>query len=194
MQMTCVADNSQQKMNTIADPGEVGAELWSFSLAFYAQRGVAAASVALQDGAGCDVNLILFAIWLGLSGRGRLDEHGAEAADQALKVIRAEVIEPLRTLRRRLRPAAEADIQRLRRGIKAIETEAERAAQDRLASLAPPAFDTDPAERLADAQANLALYLELRKAAGADAEIIERELKGFAEEALTPRESARPSV
>ncbi|HUC73132.1 MAG TPA: TIGR02444 family protein [Stellaceae bacterium] len=192
--MGCVADNSQQKTNTTGDTPDAGAEFWSFSLAFYARPCAPAALIALQDGAGCDANLILFAIWLGLSGRGQLDEHGASTADRALQAIRDDVIEPLRVLRRRLKPAADADIQRLRQAIKALEIEAERAAQDRLASLAGPASDGDPVQRLTDAKVNLALYLALRKVSGAQAAIIENELKRFAEEALRPWQPVPPSA
>ena len=43
---------------------------WRFSLAFYERPGVADALIALQDCDGFDVNLVLFALWLGVSGRG----------------------------------------------------------------------------------------------------------------------------
>jgi uncharacterized protein (TIGR02444 family) len=42
---------------------------WCFSLAFYERPGVADALIALQDRDGFDVNLVLFALWLGISGR-----------------------------------------------------------------------------------------------------------------------------
>ena len=45
---------------------------WRFSLVFYERPGVADALIALQDRGGFDVNLILFALWLGISGRGLL--------------------------------------------------------------------------------------------------------------------------
>ena len=45
---------------------------WRFSLAFYERPGVPDALIALQDRDGFDVNLILFALWLGISGRGLL--------------------------------------------------------------------------------------------------------------------------
>ena len=45
--------------------------LWRFSLTFYARPGVSEALIALQDRAGFDVNLMLFALWLGVSGRRR---------------------------------------------------------------------------------------------------------------------------
>ena len=50
--------------------------LWRFSLAFYARPGVSEALIGLQDRAGLDVNLVLFALWLGVSGRSRLTSDG----------------------------------------------------------------------------------------------------------------------
>ncbi|HEX6103216.1 MAG TPA: TIGR02444 family protein, partial [Alphaproteobacteria bacterium] len=41
---------------------------WSFSVALYGRPGVAPACLALQDRFGCDVNLLLFAIWAGRCG------------------------------------------------------------------------------------------------------------------------------
>src|SRR5258707_12890741 len=46
---------------------------WRFSLAFYERPGVADALVALQDRDGFDVNLVLFVLWLGISGHRPLD-------------------------------------------------------------------------------------------------------------------------
>src|SRR5579875_349811 len=46
---------------------------WRFSLDFYRLPGVEQALLTLQDRAGHDVNLILYALWLGWSGRGRAD-------------------------------------------------------------------------------------------------------------------------
>lgn len=192
--MNRVADISQQKMNMACHREDASGELWTFSLAFYARPSVAAALIALQDSAGCDVNLILFAIWLGLSGRGRLDECGQGAADRALQAIRTQAIEPLRALRRGLKTAADADLQQLRRRIEALEIEAERMAQDRLARLAGPALNSEPRERLAHAEANLALYLASRGATGADAATINGELKRFAEEAFKRPQRVPPNV
>ena len=59
-----------------AEPPEDDA-LWRFSLAFYASPGVAQALIALQDRDQLDVNLMLFALWLGVSGRGRLSSPSA---------------------------------------------------------------------------------------------------------------------
>ncbi len=58
--------------------------------------------------------------------------------------MRVEVIEPLRALRRRLKTIAEADIQRLRDRIQAVEIEAEEAAQLRLADIAGAPLTAEP--------------------------------------------------
>jgi uncharacterized protein (TIGR02444 family) len=180
-------------MNITRDSEAMTGGLWPFSLTFYERPGIAAALIALQDGAGLDVNLILFAIWHGLSGRGRLDERAADAADRAVCPIRVDVIEPLRALRRRLRTAADADIQLLRDRVKALEIDAERATQERLAALAGPAFNADCAEYLADAEANLARYVGPATAQGDGAKVIRGELKRFAGQALSHL-PARPSA
>ena len=65
----------------------------------------------------------------------------------------------------RLRTIVDDDIQRLRERIKAIEIEAEEAAQLRLAEVAGHAFTATPEQNLADAEANLDCYLR-----GADAD------------------------
>jgi hypothetical protein len=62
---------------------------WRFSLAFYAAPGVARALMALQDRDGLDVNLMLFALWIGVSGHGRLASDGLRAAERAVCTIRA---------------------------------------------------------------------------------------------------------
>jgi uncharacterized protein (TIGR02444 family) len=145
--------------------------LWLFALGFYGRSGVAAALIALQDSCGLDVNLILFAIWLGLSGRGRLDQQRLDDAEEAARAIRVEVTEPLRRLRRRLKSVADRDIRRLREKIKKLEIDAERAALARLAALAGPLTKADSAERLADAEANFLLYLGASAQSAAAAEI-----------------------
>jgi uncharacterized protein (TIGR02444 family) len=132
-------------------------EFWHFSLALYAEKDVASACLALQDGHGIDVNLMLYACWLGLSGRGRLTAAALAAANAAVVPWRCEVIERLRAARRAIKPAA---IEGLYAKAKALELEAEHEEQRRLVGLAPEAAPAKPAsERLSDALANLALYL-----------------------------------
>jgi uncharacterized protein (TIGR02444 family) len=166
-------------MRTVSNPATPADEFWCFSLAFYDRPKVAATLLALQDEAARNVNLVLFALWYGLSGRGRLAQHGMDKAEQAVRAIEIEVIAPLRALRRRLKGATDPDIQGLRDSIKAIEIEAEKAAQIRLAALAGPRSKGDHLTRLTDAEANLALYLGPATDAGPTAAIIRRELQRF---------------
>ena len=80
-------------------------DLWTFALDLYRRRDVARALITLQDRDGLDVNLMLFALWHGMSGRGRLDSDALIAADCTVRELRTEIIEPLRALRRRSRAA-----------------------------------------------------------------------------------------
>ena len=135
-------------------------ELWRFSLAFYDAPSVAEALITLQDCHGFDVNLMLFALWLGISGRGALGADLLAAAEHATRTIRNEIIDPLRALRRKLRHHSDGGVQHLREGVKALELAAEKLAQLRLAGIgAPKNDDTSPPERTAAAGDNLAFYL-----------------------------------
>jgi len=154
--------------------------LWHFSCAFYAQPGVSEALIALQDRAGLDVNLILFALWQGACGLRRLSQAELMAAERIAGPIRAAIVLPLRALRRKLRSDRDADIQHLRERIKTLEIAAERIIQRRLARLAgTPASDAAPAARAAAAQANLALVLGPKMADAAEATRIRQALEAF---------------
>ena len=149
-----------------------GESLWRFSLAFYAHPGVSEALIELQDRAGFDVNLMLFALWLGVSGRGRLTKEELAIATRIVRPIGADIVEPLRELRRKLRSDPDADVQRLREGIKALELAAEKIVQNRLARIAGPAGRADLVQRAAAAHANLALYLGRKMTGSSEAATI----------------------
>ena len=153
--------------------------LWRFSLAFYARPCVSEALIALQDRVGLDVNLMLFALWLGVSGRSLTKEELA-IADQIARPIRADIVEPLRELRRKLRADPDVDVQHLREGIKALELAAEKVIQVRLGRTARPGGrGADPAARAAAARANLALYLGPELARSREAATIGEALEAF---------------
>jgi len=157
-----------------------GEALWRFSVAFYARPGVSEALIALQDRAGCDVNLMLFALWLGVSGCGRLTKKELTAAARIARPIRVDIVEPLRALRRRLKPYSDEDVQRLRHGIKSLELAAEKVAQDRLGRAARPVNGkADPAARAAAARTNLGLYLGPELACSPEASTIGKALDAF---------------
>ena len=147
-------------------------EFWRFALNFYARPGVSPACLELQDRYGKDVLIALYACWVGISGRGRLDPAALEAAEAEARPWRSQVVEPLRRTRHALKGIAGAE--ELYSRMKKIELDAERIAMARLAPLAP-ALAADaasaPAGRAAAAQANLALYL--RDAAAAAAPLME---------------------
>jgi len=133
-------------------------QFWRFALGFYAEPGVAPACLELQDRHGKDVLIALFACWIGISGRGRLDAAALAAAEAAARPWRSQVVEPLRRTRHALKGIAGAE--KLYARMKSVELEAERIAMERLAPLASaPVASAAPAERGAAARANLALYL-----------------------------------
>src|SRR5262249_60281859 len=63
----------------MADPQtQQGSPFWRFSLRFYRQPDVADACIALQDGCGVDVNILLFFLWLATARR-RVPPDAAQA-------------------------------------------------------------------------------------------------------------------
>jgi uncharacterized protein (TIGR02444 family) len=137
-----------------------GSPFWRFSLKFYRQPGVADACIALQDGCGVDVNLLLFLLWQASEQR-RLPP--AEVRSIAARVAdwNREVIVPLRDLRRRLKGKAalvEASTAELfRTKVKGLELEAERLQQEAMFAFTARGPLGEPAPSLEEAaRANLA--------------------------------------
>jgi uncharacterized protein (TIGR02444 family) len=137
---------------------QAGEALWRFSLAFYARPGVAAALLALQDRAGSNVNVLLFALWLGAGGR-RLDASNLAVAQTAIAAIDAGVVQSLRRLRRGQIEAADPAIEGLRRRVLALEILSEREVQYRLAETAKTFVNDRNGGASAAADANLVLCL-----------------------------------
>jgi uncharacterized protein (TIGR02444 family) len=133
---------------------------WSFSLQVYGRPGVAEACIALQDGLGLDVNLLLYCCWHGHAHR-KLDEAALQRAMAAVEGWQREVVQPLRAVRRRLKsgvpPITARECQAIRRKVNDLEIESERIAQTVLEALPSP-----PAGRRPAIDANLDLYLRLR--------------------------------
>jgi uncharacterized protein (TIGR02444 family) len=130
---------------------------WRFSLMVYSRPHVAEALIGLQDRGGHNVNLILFGLWLGLCEATRLDEAGLARAKAAITRLDRDVVAPLRTLRRALKDDPDADLRDLRRRVLALELEAERRVQARLAASVPSA--SGEGDRAAMAEPNLRLIL-----------------------------------
>ena len=140
---------------------QTGSPLWRFSLHIYRRPGVADACIALQDGCGVDVNILLFLLWLATTKR-RVPPGVAQAVCAQAAAWRDDVVVPLRTLRRKLKDGsalvAHATAELFRTKIKAVELEAERLQQEALFGLAA-GLSTEPAQTVeAAARANVAAY------------------------------------
>src|SRR5205823_3322356 len=139
-----------------------GSPFWRFSLKFYRRSGVADAFLALQEGSGVDVNLLLYLLWQALQGHTFAADEVASLEKDIAPWREATVI-PLRAMRRALKEppglVAGATAQVFRNKIKAIELEAERLQQEAMYGLAQPRSAGRPALPTEQAaRANVAAY------------------------------------
>ncbi|MEJ6790804.1 TIGR02444 family protein [Brevundimonas sp. BR2-1] len=115
--------------------------LWDWAVAAYSADGVAEACLELQDSAGQNVPLLLWAAWCAAEGR-MPDEDALEAAGDTARAWQETAIAPLRAVRRALKPRApdldDADREAVRDMVKAVELEAERRLLQALEAVAPP--------------------------------------------------------
>ena len=114
--------------------------LWDWAVAAYGADGVADACLELQDAAGQNVPLLLWAAWCAAEGR-TPDEDALEAAGDTARAWQETAIAPLRAVRRALKPRApdldDEAREAVRAQVKAIEQEAERRLLIALEALAP---------------------------------------------------------
>jgi uncharacterized protein (TIGR02444 family) len=140
---------------------EQGSPFWRFSLRFYRQPGVADACIALQDGCGVDVNVLLFFLWLATARR-CVSPGVARAVDATAARWRDDVVAPLRAIRRKLKDGSalvgRGAAEHFRTKIKAIELESERLEQEALFALADGLATEDAATVEAAARASAAAY------------------------------------
>ncbi len=133
---------------------------WDYSLNLYQQPGIAQLCIDLQDRFGANVNLVLFACWVGNRGR-RLDGSNLRAALAEISDWNKRVTQPLRSRRRALDPGR-AGVAQEKQRLLAKELDAEREEQARLLNW----FDThSPSLPVAPAEEaivqNLMLYLAM---------------------------------
>ena len=164
------------------------ARLWRFSLDLYKRDGVAPACLALQDGAGVDVNVMLFLLFAARAQRA-LDSPDVARIAAAVEGWRDAVVAPLRGARRFLRePPSMTDRSAalaLRETLKRAELEAERLEQQMLATAFPLAALGRAEAGAPPAQVNLDAYeaaLRTRFEPGARAAV----LAGFAAQGDQP--------
>lgn len=138
---------------------------WNFSLELYGGDGVAEACLDLQERRGCDVNILLFCCWLGVSGRPTLTAERLRAVLKASDAWQGKIVRPLREVRKLLKDRTWAavlpeTIDATRRRVADAELAAEHAEQLELAGLhAPPADRDRPVgKRLRSAVGNLGIY------------------------------------
>ena len=130
--------------------------LSEFALAVYAADGVSGACLTLQDRLDVDVNVVLYAAYLGAVRAESLTAAGLVAALERVGAWHCEVVQPLRCVRRRLKvhpaeaPTAKAAAQ-LRANLQRLEIDAEMVELAELGALAAtgvqPAASGTAAER-----------------------------------------------
>jgi uncharacterized protein (TIGR02444 family) len=134
---------------------------WRFSLRFYGRPGVSDACIALQDGCGVDVNLLLFLFWLA-SERQLLAADEVKKLDATIKSWRELTIIPIRDTRRKLKGAKTfvdpAKQEALRDKVKAVELEAEKLQQEALYAFTRSGPLGKAAEPPAAARGNVAAF------------------------------------
>ncbi len=134
---------------------------WRFSLKFYGQTGVSDACIALQDGCGVDVNLLLFLFWLA-SERQALSAEEVKKLDATIKSWRELTIVPIRDTRRKLKGAKTfvdpAKQEALRDKVKGVELEAEKLQQEALYAFTQTGPLGKPSEPPAAARGNVAAF------------------------------------
>lgn len=131
---------------------------WDWSLEIYGRSVVEASLLDLQYRLGLDVNLLLFACWIGATGRGCLSDSEWARLIDGTDDWRTNVIEPIRAVRRHLKGRGDMPgASKLRERVKALELEAEHAAQLAIAGMAPKMSESSAALaiQVADASTNL---------------------------------------
>jgi uncharacterized protein (TIGR02444 family) len=120
----------------------------------------------LQDGAGVDVNLLLYFCWIATVRDAPLNERELRKAVDGTATWREQVVRPLRGVRRRMKDGIGGmppeSVEALRSEVKRIELQSERLQQDLLFRMAGPGADAAPApgaRRRADE--NFARYLKV---------------------------------
>lgn len=135
---------------------------WRFSGAVYAAEGVEQACLALQDRFGLDVNLALLCAWVGATRGGAMEAEDVGAAAALVADWHAEVVLPLRAVRRRVKHMAllaDPAVAAFRGRAAEIELEAERIEHAILFRWADPRWPTACAAPANQAAANLAVLL-----------------------------------
>jgi uncharacterized protein (TIGR02444 family) len=140
--------------------------LWTFSLAVYGSDGVADECLDLQERLGLDVNILLFAAFIGAVEGVRLDVSDITAANAEVAHWQDDIVRPLRKVRRALKSA---DAEVLRAQVKTAELEAEKIEQRLLWQWSRQLAGRPRGDRAQALAANLYRLLEFYDAVGVQA-------------------------
>ena len=113
-------------------PLELDNPFWQFSLRVYGTPGVAEECLKVQDEIGADVNVLLYAAWLGATRGIVVEEADLLLIEQAISSWSASVVKPLRGVRRTMKSmpdAADSQVQALRKQVAATELLSEQIEQ-----------------------------------------------------------------
>lgn len=139
---------------------------WDFAIGIYGREGVSRACLHLQERHGIDVNVMLFCLWLGESGRGTVSDEEMAALKAISDEWQGDVVRNLRAARRALKDgfpgAPEALRQALRAEVQGVEIDSEHLEQMVLAGAierAPAEGEVPPVQRANDASRNFARYV-----------------------------------
>lgn len=115
-------------------------QLIEFALALYADKRVAGPLLEWQERFGVDINVIIYAAWLGAEKSALASDQSIRMVDAAVAQWREQVVVPLRRARKWLKAHEDFDEQsrHIRRDVKRVELEAELASLRRLAIAPPP--------------------------------------------------------
>lgn len=143
-------------------PLEIDNPFWRFSLRVYAAPGVAQECLEAQDTFGVDVNRLLYAVWLGATRGLVLDNVALRRIDEAVAAWSADVVQPLRSVRRGLKQnpwIADPEVQALRKRAADTELFAEQIEQALLYGLADAVGKASAESDAAAARKNVAAVL-----------------------------------
>jgi uncharacterized protein (TIGR02444 family) len=152
--------------------------LWAFSLAVYGGDGVEGECLNLQERLNLDVNLLLFAAYIGAAKGVQLDGEDIATADAVVAGWHGEIVRALRRARRALKPASldagnplHEPRATLRSQVKTAELEAERIEQAMLWQWSQSRFGSRPqGDRHRALAANLRGVLEFYDVASVEAD------------------------
>ncbi|MER2537362.1 MAG: TIGR02444 family protein [Rhizobiaceae bacterium] len=106
---------------------------WEFSLRLYGLPGIAPACLHMQDRLGIDVNLVLFFVWWGATGRNDLEAQDFETIVARATRWQEDVVRPVRNARRAAKAGApqlsDDEARRVYREVLSTELLLERAEQ-----------------------------------------------------------------